>query len=168
MLSDVDGVLTDGRLHYGDGGETIKVFDVKDGLAVALARRAGLEIGLLTARTSAALERRAHELGLEEVMTGRRDKASAFDEMLARRGVEAAQVGYIGDDLTDLPVLVRAGLSFAPADAAREVRHAVDHRLVSGGGRGALREAVELLLRARGQWTEIVASFGGPETPDVH
>jgi 3-deoxy-D-manno-octulosonate 8-phosphate phosphatase (KDO 8-P phosphatase) len=163
VLSDVDGVLTDGRLYYGKSGEDLKVFDVKDGLAVAMARRVGLQVGILTARRSAALEQRARELGLEEVITGRRDKGAAFDELLARRDVEARQVAYLGDDLTDLPVLERAGLSLAPADAAAEVRQRVHVTLATAGGRGALRETMETLLRARGQWQEVVASFSAGE-----
>lgn len=166
VLSDVDGVLTDGRLYYGSGGEELKAFDVKDGLAVAMARRAGLRLGILSARRSSALEQRARELGLEEVITGRSDKRAAFDELLERQRIDARQIAYLGDDLTDLVVLRRAGLSFAPADAAPEVRREVDYPLVAAGGRGALREAVEVLIRARGQWQTVLGSFeegGGRE-----
>jgi 3-deoxy-D-manno-octulosonate 8-phosphate phosphatase (KDO 8-P phosphatase) len=138
----------------------IKVFDVKDGLGFALARRAGLLAGILSARGGTAVEQRARELELDEVLLQRRDKSAAFAELLARRALADDEVAYVGDDLTDLPILARAGLSFAPADAALEVRRAAHCTLEAPGGRGALREAVELLLRSRGQWAEVVAAVG--------
>ena len=151
LLLDVDGVLTDGRLYYG-AGEPLVAFDIKDGWALKAARRAGLQVGILTGRNTPAVAARAADLALDAVILGREDKGAAFDEFLARVAAEAGQVAYVGDDILDLPVLERAGLALCPADAAPEVRAAVDRVLSRGGGRGAAREAVELILGARGAW----------------
>jgi 3-deoxy-D-manno-octulosonate 8-phosphate phosphatase (KDO 8-P phosphatase) len=161
LLCDVDGVLTDGRLFYGPEGEAWKAFHVRDGLAFKLAQRAGLKVGVISARGGPALKRRVHELGLDLVITNREDKRSAFREFLDEEGVRAERVAYVGDDLVDLPVLARCGLSFAPADAAPEVRDRVDHMLASPGGTGAVREMVEWILRARGDWDELVDAYLG-------
>ncbi len=159
LLTDVDGVLTDGRLHFGSAGEDRKLFHVRDGLGLKLAQRSGLKVGVLSARTGSALDLRVEELGLDLSMTGRDDKGLAFREFLAAQGTEAHRVAYVGDDLVDLPVLLCCGLSFAPADAAAEVRHRVDHTLSCPGGAGAVREAVEWILKARGEWASLVESF---------
>lgn len=159
ILCDVDGVLTDGSLYYDRRGEALKRFHVRDGLALKLAQRAGLRVGLLSGRESPALERRAAELGLDALLAGHRDKDAVFDEFLRRHDTVPRQVAYIGDDLPDLPVLGRCGLAFAPADAAEEVR-AVAHRILARpGGAGAVREMVEMVLRARGDWDALFASF---------
>ncbi len=159
LLLDVDGVLTDGRLWLTADGEAMKSFDVRDGLAVQLARRSGLEVGILSARSSPIVARRAAELGLDEVIQGENDKLAAFEQLLARRGFEASQVAYLADDLQDLPVLLRCGLAAAPADAAREIRERVHFVTEAAGGRGAVRELVERLLGARGAWSRIVEGF---------
>jgi 3-deoxy-D-manno-octulosonate 8-phosphate phosphatase (KDO 8-P phosphatase) len=159
LLLDVDGVLTDGRLWYGAGGERLKVFHVRDGLAVRLAQRGGLRVGALSGRASPALARRFAELGLDAVITGRSDKARAFAEFLDRHRAEPDRVAYAGDDLLDLPVLRRAGLSFAPADAVPEVRAAVHRVLAAQGGREAAREMTEQILRARGEWERLLAPW---------
>lgn len=161
ILADVDGVLTDGRLRYTAGGETVKVFHVRDGLAIKLAQRAGLKVGVLSARGGPALEARAGELGLDAVITRREDKRKAFREFLDQYGVRSKRVAYVGDDLVDLPILTRCGLSFAPADAAPEVLERVDHRLAAAGGAGAVREMVEWILRARGDWDGLVEGYLG-------
>ncbi len=165
LLTDVDGVLTDGRLHYGGRGERLKVFHVRDGLAVRLAQRGGLKVGALSGRASAPLTRRLDDLGFDAVITGRSDKAAAFDEFLARASADPSRVAYAGDDLLDLPVLARAGLSFAPADAVHEVRERADYVLAAAGGHAAFRELVELVLSARGAWTGLVEQYraGGAE-----
>jgi 3-deoxy-D-manno-octulosonate 8-phosphate phosphatase (KDO 8-P phosphatase) len=173
LLLDADGVLTDGRLYYGGGGERLKVFHVRDGLGVRLAQRGGLKVGVLSGRASPALARRLAELGLDAVITGRSDKARAFAEFLDRHRAEPERVAYAGDDLLDLPVLARCGLSFAPADAVAEVRAAAHRVLAAPGGGGAVRELVELLLKARGAWAGLVdgllerkgAAVGGGEDP---
>ena len=162
LLFDVDGVLTDGRLIYGADGEQWKVFDVRDGLGFQLARRAGLKVGLLTGRAGAALEARALELGVDALLTNRTDKRSAFRGFLSAQATTAERVGYLGDDLVDLPVLLACGLSCAPADAAPEVRARVHHVLERPGGRAAAREMVELVLRARGSWDAVLAGYLEP------
>jgi 3-deoxy-D-manno-octulosonate 8-phosphate phosphatase (KDO 8-P phosphatase) len=149
LLLDVDGVLTDGRLYFGADGSVTKAFHAKDGLGVHLAQRAGLKVGSLSARADAAFAHRAAELGFDRVLAGKREKAEAFESFLAEEGLEPHEVAYAGDDLPDLPVLLRAGLSFAPADAARAVRAAVDVVLTHGGGQGAVRDLVELVLALR-------------------
>jgi 3-deoxy-D-manno-octulosonate 8-phosphate phosphatase (KDO 8-P phosphatase) len=152
-------VLTDGRLHYGPDGEQSKTFHVRDGLGLRLAQKAGLKVGLLSGRKNAALKRRAAELEIDAVVLNRSDKAAAFAELLAQHRTEAARVAYIGDDLIDLPVLRICGLSFAPADAVQEVRDVVDRVLDQPGGRGAAREMVEIILKARGDWDRLLAAF---------
>jgi 3-deoxy-D-manno-octulosonate 8-phosphate phosphatase (KDO 8-P phosphatase) len=148
----VDGVLTDGRLFYGPEGAVTKVFDTKDGLGIELARAAGLKVGLLTGRADAATEARARELKLDAHYRGRGDKAAGFAAFLAEQGVAPEEVAYAGDDLPDLPVLSRCGLAAAPADAAPEVRAVADLVLACRGGHGAVRELVERILKARGDW----------------
>jgi 3-deoxy-D-manno-octulosonate 8-phosphate phosphatase (KDO 8-P phosphatase) len=159
ILLDVDGVLTDGRLVFGSAGEEWKVFDVRDGFGIKLAQKAGLKVGILSGRMSEALRFRAGELGLDALIMNRPEKASAFAEFLAAQNTAPERVAAIGDDLVDLPVLLRCGLSFAPADAVPEVRQRVHRVLQHRGGRGAVREMCETLLRARGAWEEIVSRF---------
>jgi 3-deoxy-D-manno-octulosonate 8-phosphate phosphatase (KDO 8-P phosphatase) len=159
LLFDVDGVMTDGRLLYGPDGEQWKVFEVRDGLGLKLAQKAGLKVGILSGRENQALASRARELGVDLLLMNRTDKGPAFQQFLAEQGVKPEEVGYLGDDLVDLPVLLRCGLSLAPADAVPEVRERVDRVLSLRGGRGVAREAIELVLRARGDWDRIVARF---------
>lgn len=159
LLFDVDGVLTDGSLLYGPDGEQWKTFDVRDGLGLKLAQRAGLKVGLLSGRKNAALERRAFELEVDALILDRSDKAAAFAEFLEQHRTRPSRVAYAGDDLIDLPVLRRSGLSFAPADAVPEVREVVDRVLRQPGGRGAVRELVEIVLRARGDWDRLLAAY---------
>lgn len=163
LLCDVDGVLTDGRLTYTADGELTKVFHAKDGLALKLAQRAGIKVGWLTARGGPAVERRARDLGIDELITGRHDKADAFAEFRAKHQVDALEVAYVGDDLVDLPVLLTCGLSFAPADAAGDVQSRVDRVVQTPGGYGAVREIVEWLLGARGQWQGLVQEFASAD-----
>ena len=159
LVLDVDGVLTDGRLIYGPKGEYLKTFQVRDGLAIRLAREAGLKVGILSGRASEALAARALELDIDALLQGRGDKRTAFASFCAEKGIEAAAVAAIGDDLPDLPLLSAAGLSFAPADAVPEVLSRVHRPLAHRGGRGAVREMVELLLKARGAWGDVVARY---------
>lgn len=160
ILLDVDGVLTDGHLHYGPRGEEIKVFHVRDGLALKLAQRAGIRVGLLSARRTEAVLRRATELALDEVLLGQSDKNHALDAFLEKHGTEARNVAYMGDDLPDLSVLRRCGLSFAPRNAASEVLDTVHHVIDRCGGEGAVRVMVEMILKARGDWDRIVELAG--------
>jgi len=162
LVLDVDGVMTDGRLHLDAEGERFKSFDVRDGLAVKLAREAGLRVAILSARESEIVARRAREVGIEEVVQGAAEKRAALAELLARHGAAPRDAAYVGDDLQDLGALRSAGLSAAPADAATEVLAAVDYVCARNGGRGCVRELVERLLVARGAWAAIVDRFSRP------
>jgi 3-deoxy-D-manno-octulosonate 8-phosphate phosphatase (KDO 8-P phosphatase) len=152
LVLDVDGVLTDGLLLYGASGEETKRFHVRDGLAIQAARRADLEIAVVSGRASAAVTRRMSELGVVEVHQGVADKESLLRGLLARLGVKAAETAVMGDDLLDLPLMRIVGLAMAPSDAAPEVRRAAGWVSRAAGGHGAVREAVELLLRSRKAW----------------
>lgn len=152
LVLDVDGVLTDGGLYYGASGEGMKRFHVHDGLAMVEARRAGLGLAVVSARVSAPVARRLEELGITEIHQGAQDKGAALGELMARLGLERTQVAMMGDDLGDLPPMRRAGLALAPSNAVREVREAAHWVSRRPGGAGAVREALELLLRARKAW----------------
>jgi 3-deoxy-D-manno-octulosonate 8-phosphate phosphatase (KDO 8-P phosphatase) len=159
LVLDVDGVLTDGRVIYSDSGAEVQAFDVRDGTGLSLWRRAGKRAAAITGRGSEALQRRAVELGLNPVIQKAADKATAFVELLASLDVEPSRVIAIGDDLPDLPVLRRAGVGVAVADACPELRAAADFVTAAPGGRGAVREMIELVLKAQGRWQNLVASF---------
>jgi 3-deoxy-D-manno-octulosonate 8-phosphate phosphatase (KDO 8-P phosphatase) len=160
VLTDVDGVMTDGTvLHLPDGREA-KSFHVRDGLAVVLAHHAGLRTGIVSGRSSESVTRRAAELGMAVVRQDVRDKAAALREILAEQAVTAQEVAYVGDDLNDLPVMSAVALSAAPADAPFEVRAAAFMVLEKPGGGGCLREFIEAILRARGDWERAAAAIG--------
>jgi 3-deoxy-D-manno-octulosonate 8-phosphate phosphatase (KDO 8-P phosphatase) len=158
VLFDVDGVLTDGRvLLHGDGTES-KAFFIRDGIAMVWAQRMDLKIGLLSARSSPSTNQRAAQLGITLVYQVP-NKLATYETILREVGVSDEEVAYMGDDILDLGVLVRVGLSTAPADAVREVRERVHWVAPSRGGQGAARELVELIFRAQGRWDSLVASF---------
>lgn len=148
LLLDVDGVLTDGRLFYGPQGEAMKSFDVKDGHGLVLVRPY-VELGVISGRSDTTARRRLEELRFKHLVFGQRDKLAGYAE-LGHLGVPDAEVAYMGDDVNDLPLLARVGLSACPADAMPQVRDRV-HLVASHlGGRGAVRELCDLLLRAKG------------------
>jgi 3-deoxy-D-manno-octulosonate 8-phosphate phosphatase (KDO 8-P phosphatase) len=159
LLLDVDGVLTDGQVLIGGGGKEYKGFYIRDGAAIIWAQRSGLEVALLSGRPSESTTRRAAELGIGTVIQHGPEKQKPFEALLAERGLSADEVAYMGDDLLDLPVLKRAGLSAAPSDASSEVLSKVDWVSRHGGGRGAVREFIELLLQAQRSWDPLVARF---------
>jgi len=150
LIFDVDGVLTDGSLFYGDNGQEYKAFDSKDGHGMVMLRNCGVRIGIITGRSSEVVRIRMEGLGIEEVYQGQRDKIPAYDKMKAKLGLTDDQIAYVGDDVVDLPVMSRVGLSIAPADAHNLVCERADWRTQASGGRGAAREVCELLMRARG------------------
>ncbi len=159
LLFDVDGVLTDGVvLMHSDGSES-KSFHIRDGAALVWAQRAGLTVGLLSARSSGATSHRAAQLGIRIVAQGVGNKVEAYEAIRRQAGLEDEAVGFMGDDLLDLPVLTRVGLSAAPADGAAEVRSRVDWVSESPGGRGAVREMIELVLRAQNRWDDLVREY---------
>jgi 3-deoxy-D-manno-octulosonate 8-phosphate phosphatase (KDO 8-P phosphatase) len=147
---DVDGVLTDGRLYYGPQGEALKVFDVRDGHGIKMLLGHGVDVAILSARSSEVVAVRARELGIAEVLQGRGDKGRAWSELLQRTGVPADEAGFVGDDLPDLPVLVQAGLAATVADARDEVKRVAHWTAPQAGGRGAVRALAEFILRAKG------------------
>lgn len=152
LVLDVDGVLTDGRLTYFPGGAEAKTFHVRDGLGIQLLQAAGCRVGLISGRESEVVGRRAKELGIELTFLGIQDKVEAFEALAKSVGVLDDEAAYVGDDLPDLPLLRRVGLGFAVADAAAEVRAAAHVVLRAGGGQGAVREAAERILKAKGAW----------------
>ena len=149
-LFDVDGVLTDGRLFYGPGGEAMKVFNILDGHGLKMLARSGVVTGLLSGRASEAAAARARELGIVHVILGADDKLAHFERLLAALGLKASQCAFVGDDLPDAPVLERCGLAVAVANAVPEVK-ALAHLVTQAtGGNGAVREFCEFVMRAQG------------------
>jgi 3-deoxy-D-manno-octulosonate 8-phosphate phosphatase (KDO 8-P phosphatase) len=161
LLLDVDGVLTDGGILYSDAGAEIKQFHVRDGSGLKFWHHAGKRSAIVSGRKSHAVERRAAELDIVLVLQGRSDKLPAFEALLAETGLRPEQVCAIGDDLPDLPVLRRAGLAVAVADACAEVRAAADYVTAVPGGRGAARDAIEWLLKLQGRWSDLVGRLAG-------
>jgi 3-deoxy-D-manno-octulosonate 8-phosphate phosphatase (KDO 8-P phosphatase) len=162
LLVDVDGVLTDGVIALDDRGVETKHFHVRDGGALNLWRAAGKRAAILSGRRSPAVDLRAAELGLAPVIQGASRKGEPFRELLVQMGLDARQVCYVGDDLADLPVLLAVGLAACPADAAAEVRAGVHLVTRAPGGRGAVREVVEAILRRQGTWDALVAAYLQP------
>ena len=156
---DVDGVLTDGRMIFGDRGVQMKEFDVRDGFGIVLARKTGLKTAFLTAEKSRAVSLRAKKLQVDWAAQGLRDKAGAFDDCLRRFRLKAEQACYIGDDLIDLPVLLRVGLSATVADGHPELKRRVHYVSPLPGGRGAVRDVIELILRAQNRWPGILRRY---------
>ena len=159
LLLDVDGVLTDGLVQIESAGRESKAFSIRDGAALVWAQRIGLQIGLLSGRPSEATTRRASELGIDTVIQHTQDKREPFEALIAERGLDAAEVAYMGDDLLDLPVLSRVGLAAAPSDAVPDVLSRVHWVSQYAGGRGAVRELVEMVLRSQNSWDTLVARF---------
>jgi 3-deoxy-D-manno-octulosonate 8-phosphate phosphatase (KDO 8-P phosphatase) len=161
LLLDVDGVLTDGTiLMHADGTES-KRFHIRDGAAIVWAQRAGFKIGILSARNADATLQRAAQLGIPIVVQGSADKLAGYEKILEDHQLTDADVAYMGDDLQDLPVLRRVGFSAAPADAPEDVRSRVDWVSRAPGGRGAVRELIEHILRTQGTWDAAVSEFLG-------
>ena len=157
LLFDVDGVLTDGKILLHPDGTESKQFDIKDGTGLVWAQRAGLKVGMLSARSSAATAQRAAQLGITIVHQGVASKLRAYEEILRQHGLADDHVGYMGDDVLDLPVIGRVGLSAAPCDAVEDVRSRVHIVTRTGGGHGAAREFVEIVLKAQGRWEALLA-----------
>ncbi|WP_153557486.1 KdsC family phosphatase [Roseimaritima sediminicola] len=157
ILSDVDGVLTNGQIIYDNSGVETKAFHVRDGLGIKLWQRAGHQFGILTSRNSQIVRMRAAELGIETVRQGIESKWPAAAEMIEALGLTPEQTCYIGDDLPDLSVLRRVALPIAVADAAADVRAAATWITKAAGGEGAVREVIERLLRAQDVWEEVAS-----------
>jgi 3-deoxy-D-manno-octulosonate 8-phosphate phosphatase (KDO 8-P phosphatase) len=160
FLCDVDGVLTDGSVFIG-GEREVKRFNIRDGLGLVLARRAGLKVGWVSARPSLATKMRAKELEIDFLVQqgDRISKSGAVEKLLAREKTSWDEVCFVGDDVVDLGPLSRAGLGVAVADARPEAKAAADFVTRAAGGRGAVREAVEMILRAQGKWAPVIAVY---------
>ncbi len=159
LLMDCDGVLTDGRVWLIESNEDQKAFNTKDGLGLELLHRAGIRTGIVSGRFSTAVERRASALGISYVFLGNNDKISAFEETLIKSGVGPEAVAFIGDDLNDIPLMRRSALAVAVADAAEEARNHAHYVTKLRGGRGAVRETVELILKSQGRWEEVIEPY---------
>jgi YrbI family 3-deoxy-D-manno-octulosonate 8-phosphate phosphatase len=159
LLLDVDGVLTAGGIIYDDNGRELKQFHVRDGSGLKFWQLAGKRAGILTGRSSPVVEVRAKEIGIEPVIQGATDKLAAYRNLLAQLGLRPEQVAFVGDDLPDLPVLRHCGLAVAVADACPEVIAEAHYVTRVSGGQGAVREAIEWILRSQGQWAKIVERY---------
>jgi 3-deoxy-D-manno-octulosonate 8-phosphate phosphatase (KDO 8-P phosphatase) len=159
LLMDCDGVLTDGRIWLFENGEEQKGFHTRDGLGIDLWHRAGLKSGIISGRTSSAVETRARGLGMAFIKQGCEDKQEAFADTLAQAEVTSEEVAFIGDDLNDIPLMMQSGLGIAVADAALETRKHAQYVTKTVGGQGAVREAIELILKTQGRWDELVRRY---------
>src|SRR2546423_1477377 len=159
LLMDCDGVLTDGRITLVEGGDEQKSFHTRDGHGLVLLHRAGLRSGIISGRTSQLVSMRAADLGIAYVRQGALDKLAAFEELLAEACVEPSEVAFVGDDVVDIPLMRRAVLAVAVADAGRDTRAAAHYVTRLAGGFGAVREVCELILKAQGRWDELMERY---------
>ena len=159
LLLDVDGVMTDGGIVMNHKGEEIKRFDVRDGHGIRLLMSAGIQVGLVTGRSSRVVTHRARDLGIRLVYQKAYNKLVAYQKIKTKTGLSDPEIAYVGDDIVDLPVLRRVGLAMAVKDAEENVKGAVHYVTKQRGGRGAVREVVELLLRAQGRWEGLLKKY---------
>ena len=159
LVLDVDGVLTDGSIYYSNSGDELKAFNIQDGLGIKLLQRAGIEVAIITGRSSNLLSRRTNELGIDTVIQGREDKLTALNELLADNTYELDEIAYMGDDLPDLAVIRRVGLGMTVANASCSVAEHARWQSSRDGGRGAVREAAEFILKAQGKFTKAIEPF---------
>jgi 3-deoxy-D-manno-octulosonate 8-phosphate phosphatase (KDO 8-P phosphatase) len=156
---DVDGVMTDGRLYYHDDGTETKAFDVKDGHGIKMLQHAGIEVFLISGRSSPMVEKRATDLGITDITQGVRDKIPALDRIVEERGLDLTQVAFMGDDIVDIPILSKVGFAVAVADALEYVIEKAHYVTLAPGGRGAVREVIELILAVQGKWEKIAERY---------
>ncbi len=161
VLMDCDGVLTDGRITLLGEDDEQKSFHTRDGHGIVLLHRAGSRTGIISGRASRAVARRAHELGMAYARQGALDKVKEYEALLVAAGLEATETAFIGDDITDIPLMLRAGLAVAVADAGEETRAAAHYVTTLVGGCGAVREVAELILKAQGRWSELMRRYTG-------
>ena len=161
LLLDVDGVMTDGHITFNDTGRELKSFHIHDGLGIKLLQRAGVQVGIITGRSSAMVERRAQELGISILLQGREDKWVAMQSIQQQLGLSLADIAYMGDDLPDLAAIRHAGLGIAPANANAFVREHADYITSQPGGNGAVREACEFILGAQGKLAALLQGYLG-------
>jgi 3-deoxy-D-manno-octulosonate 8-phosphate phosphatase (KDO 8-P phosphatase) len=158
-IFDVDGVLTDGGLYLDDNGMETKRFHARDGLGLRLLQSAGIQLAIITGRTSGVVAHRSSELDIEHVYQGRKDKLPAFEELCAETGISADQVAYMGDDIVDLPIMRRVGLALTVPGACEEIAAIAHWVSTATGGNGAAREACEFILRAQGQYSSAIERY---------
>jgi len=161
ILLDVDGVLTEGSIIFGESNQELKIFNVQDGVGIKLAQAAGIQIGIVTGRTSEVVKRRADELEIEILYQGQQDKIEAYEQIKNDFCLADDQIAYVGDDLNDIKLLQKVGLSFAVSDACNEVKEVVDYIVKRCGGRGAVREVVEFILKGQGKWPALIVKYYG-------
>ncbi len=160
LLLDVDGVLTDGKIIYTDSGEEIKSFCSKDGFGLKMAMNFGLKVGIITGRVAnGALNARCHNLGIELIFDGIKDKKAVLNRVIKEQGVNQYEVAFAGDDLPDIPIMKSCGFSFAVSNASFEVKQIADYTTKNRGGDGAVREICEAILKAKGVWEDIVNNW---------
>ena len=159
LLLDVDGVLTDGRLYYGNNGEELKAFNIQDGLGIKLLQQAGIRVGIITGRSSSLVQRRADELDITPLVQGREDKLTALTELLEQLDFNLEEIAFIGDDLPDLAVIRRVGLGITPANGSQLVASQALWQATKNGGDGAVREVAELILSSQGKLDSLLASY---------
>jgi YrbI family 3-deoxy-D-manno-octulosonate 8-phosphate phosphatase len=162
ILSDVDGVMTDGRIRLLDDGQQLMVFHIRDGMGVRLWREAGKRFGIVSGRALESVRRRAADRWLDIVQLGIDDKLPAVDEIANELKLTREAICYVGDDVLDLRVIQAVGLGVAVADAAEDVRRAAKYTTSVRGGEGAVREVVEVILKNTGQWDDVLRRYGGP------
>lgn len=159
LVLDVDGVMTDGRLIYHDDGTESKAFDVRDGHGIKMLKQAGIETALISGRSSPLVEKRAADLGITEVVQGVRDKIPILETLLSKKNLKLEEVAYVGDDVVDLPLMNRVGLAVVVADGSEYLFDTAHYVTLAPGGRGAVREVVELILGVRGLWDEVARPY---------
>lgn len=159
MGFDVDGVLTDGTLYFTSAGDEMKAFSSLDGHGLRLLQRFGIEVAIISGRSSRALALRAENLGISSLHMGVEDKRALMRQLVAGRGLDMGQAGYMGDDIVDLPILRACGFSATAADSHAEVIRRVDYVTGAGGGRGAVREVCDFILRTQGHWDTLMAGY---------
>ena len=159
LLLDVDGVLTDGKIHFASSGEEFKTFDAQDGHGIAMAQRVGLTIGFISGRPSMATTRRAADLRVKIVLQKPTNKMDMVEQVKAQHGFTDDEIAFMGDELVDLPALRRVGLAVAVPNAMPEVRRMAHYVTRRHGGDGAVREVIEMILKARGLWKQATAKY---------
>ncbi|MBF6057230.1 MULTISPECIES: KdsC family phosphatase [Thiomicrorhabdus] len=154
LILDIDGVMTDNKLIYSDQGIELKAFYTRDGHGMVMLQRSGIEIAIITGRKSPLIDKRMRDLKVKHVYQGVPDKLPSFQDLVSRLGLELDEIAYIGDDILDLPILMRVGLSATPADGDPEVQSRVDHISTFNGGHGCVREMCELLMKSQDSWQQ--------------
>jgi 3-deoxy-D-manno-octulosonate 8-phosphate phosphatase (KDO 8-P phosphatase) len=160
IIFDIDGVMTDGKLYFSASGDTLKGFNAKDGLGLKMLMQSGIEVAIITGRTSAIVAQRAKELGIEQVYQGQKNKVIAYDDCQQHFKLAAEHIAYMGDDINDIPVMRKVGLSIAPANAQYEVQEIADYTCKVSGGDGAVREVCDMILKTQDKWQQAIEAYG--------